>query len=152
MWWVTLAFAGELVVNVAPVDTRVRVDGELRGAGVIRELPAGLHTVELEREGYLPVERRVEVTPGATACLSVTLERVARAEPDPTDATAREKREAIAATIVASVLSAGAYDPHWQRRWGDPRDPRAEPKPKPPIPERPPDAGPAANDVAEPCP
>jgi hypothetical protein len=70
--------AGLLKLNVQPEDASVYVDGAFRGsgreAGTLR-LPPGRHRIEIVRPGYRTAEREIDVAPGETTPLSVTLER-----------------------------------------------------------------------------
>lgn len=67
--------AGALSVESVPAGAAVSVDGQYRGVTplVIRDLPAGSHTVSLAGEGYQEYVSSVEVTGGATATVSETL-------------------------------------------------------------------------------
>ena len=72
--------AGRLRLSVQPEDASVYVDGAFRGtgreAGSLRLAP-GRHRIEVVRPGYRTSEHDVEVAPGETTPLSVTLERPA---------------------------------------------------------------------------
>lgn len=71
-----VAARGVGFLNVASEPwANVRVDGVRRGTTPLYqlELPAGLHTVILEREGVVPVKRDVRVEAGETALLDVDL-------------------------------------------------------------------------------
>lgn len=62
--------AARLVVHRSPEDAKVRVDGQVfTGA----HLPAGLHQVTVEQEGYLPATRRTFLEAGKVLAVSVTL-------------------------------------------------------------------------------
>lgn len=68
------ATRGRLAISASVPDADAVVDGGPRRpiAGVI-ELPAGAHLVRLERPGYEPAERTVDVPAGGEAPLVVTL-------------------------------------------------------------------------------
>jgi hypothetical protein len=69
---------GQLRLRVDPADASVYIDGAFRGtgreAGTLR-LPPGRHRIEVVRPGYRTSDQEIEVTPGETTQLSVTLER-----------------------------------------------------------------------------
>jgi len=69
---------GQLHLRVEPVDASVYVDGAFRGtgreAGTLRLSP-GRHRIEVVRPGYRTTDQEIEVAPGETTQLSVTLER-----------------------------------------------------------------------------
>jgi hypothetical protein len=76
---------GTLVLRVTPDGALVIIDREQqRRAPVIEpmQLQAGEHTLEVQLEGYAPIERKVIVTGGATFELDIALERT-HAEPPP---------------------------------------------------------------------
>ncbi len=56
-----------LELNVAPAGARVRVDGELVGLAPVKALALkpGRHLVEVDKAGFLPEKREVEVEPGS---------------------------------------------------------------------------------------
>jgi len=70
--------AGRLNLRVQPEDASVYIDGAFRGsgreAGALRLAP-GRHRIEIVRPGFRTSEQAVEVAPGETSQLSVTLER-----------------------------------------------------------------------------
>jgi len=70
--------AGRLKLSVQPEDASVYVDGAFRGngreAGSLRLAP-GRHRIEIVRPGFRTTEQDVEVAPGETSQLSLTLER-----------------------------------------------------------------------------
>lgn len=69
---------GSLRLDVQPPDASVYVDGDFKGtARQIRglSLPAGRHRVEIVRPGFRTVERDVEIRPGQTTDLEVSLDR-----------------------------------------------------------------------------
>ena len=69
---------GQLRLRVEPADASVYVDGAFRGtgreAGALRLAP-GRHRIEVVRPGYRTADQEIEVAPGETTQLSVTLER-----------------------------------------------------------------------------
>jgi hypothetical protein len=69
---------GQLRLRVEPPDASVYVDGAFRGsgreAGALRLAP-GRHRIEVVRPGYRTADQEIEVAPGETTQLSVTLER-----------------------------------------------------------------------------
>ncbi len=71
---------GTLAVRIQPADAEVLIDGERwRGfEGVDRlvvELGAGLHVVEVRRDGYRPYRTDIDVRDGDTTLLNVSLPR-----------------------------------------------------------------------------
>ncbi len=69
---------GQLAIRVQPADARVFIDGEgWQGpVGVERlvvNLPAGMHTVEIRKDGFNPFKTEVEVKPGEIMPLNVSL-------------------------------------------------------------------------------
>jgi len=69
---------GQLRLRVDPQDASVYVDGAFRGSGreasALRLAP-GRHRIEVVRPGYRTAEQEIEVAPGETTQLNVTLER-----------------------------------------------------------------------------
>ena len=69
---------GQLRLRVDPADASVYVDGAFRGtgreAGALRLSP-GRHRIEVVRPGYRTSDQEIDVAPGETTQLSVTLER-----------------------------------------------------------------------------
>ena len=71
---------GTLAVRIQPADAEVLIDGERRhgfeGADrLVVELGAGLHVVEVRRDGYRPYRTDVDVRDGDTTLLNVSLPR-----------------------------------------------------------------------------
>ncbi|MHB8419690.1 MAG: serine/threonine-protein kinase [Myxococcales bacterium] len=66
---------GYLVVNAAPVNAALSVDGVLRGGPLplVVELSEGAHRVHLEAPGFMPYDREVYVRRGAQAPVDVSL-------------------------------------------------------------------------------
>jgi len=66
---------GSLSVDSVPAGAAVSVDGQYSGVTplVIRDLPAGKHTVSIATGGYQEYVSAVEVTGGATATVSASL-------------------------------------------------------------------------------
>jgi len=62
---------GDLVIEASPHDAIVRIDGvpvgeSMGGSPFVRtNLPVGAHLVEIERDGYLPWHRSIDVPPRA---------------------------------------------------------------------------------------
>lgn len=145
---------GRLRVNVAPAEAVVRIDGQVRATGDLppTELPAGVHNVDVSLEGHVEARHVVEVKPGATACLAISLARVPRPGKDPSDVNAREVQSVIAASTIAGVAAGVAGRPPLELE-----DPHAErPLPATPPPRLPPPPAPSAStppwEVAAPCP
>jgi hypothetical protein len=72
------AARGSLALRVWPADASVYVDGEFRGTGrQLRtlEMDPGTHRVEVVRPGFPTFQREVEIRPGRTEDLQVTLEQ-----------------------------------------------------------------------------
>jgi len=72
-----LGAAGHIRLEVSVDGAAIRLDGLLRGSSPVRALPvaAGLHVIEVTKEGYLPFNRSVGVKAGKTVVLRVTLAR-----------------------------------------------------------------------------
>lgn len=67
--------AADLSVEVSEDNARVRVDGlAVSEAGVPTRLPEGGYKLTVERAGFFPYERRIELHAGAPLHLNVTLE------------------------------------------------------------------------------
>jgi len=68
---------GALEVDSDPAPATVRVDGEVAGETPLSHpnLPPGTHRVLVERPGYRPFSRAVDVSSGATERLTARLER-----------------------------------------------------------------------------
>jgi hypothetical protein len=64
------ALAAGLIVHKVPADARVAVDGEPFMGGT---LPAGLHEVSVEHEGFLATRRLVSLQAGKATSISATL-------------------------------------------------------------------------------
>ena len=115
---------GSVVVEGAPVGALVEVRGP-SGFAVSKGLPMrvegavrGRYEVKVSREGYVAVDRAVEVKAGQVARVEVKLEReaVVEAEPGPDDGAAEEQarreREALAARrLVAPPATVVAKTP-----------------------------------------
>lgn len=70
--------AGYLDPRLEPADAEVRLDGSriLLGREGSTPVLAGTYQVRVERAGYSPVEREIEVVPGEMVPLEASLERV----------------------------------------------------------------------------
>jgi hypothetical protein len=114
------ALVAFLRIEVAPVDARVTVDGEVVPA-TSREEPwlvnVGRRYVEVEKDGYLPFRKRVTATAGETVLLRASLELRARpaapVTPSPLQEPVEQPRETPALTWVGygaagTLLGAGA--------------------------------------------
>jgi hypothetical protein len=70
---------GTLSLRVQPREAAVVVDGQewqTEGAGPLTiELPEGLHVVEVHQDGFTPFRRTVQIRPGTTTTLNVSLSR-----------------------------------------------------------------------------
>ena len=72
--------AGTLAIRVQPADAEVRIDGE-RWAGpapdeqLVLEVVAGVHRIEIIREGYRSYASDIEVRAGETERLNISLSR-----------------------------------------------------------------------------
>jgi len=98
---------GHLVLDVAPGDAKVEIDGiELAGPApfVATNLPAGKHELRVTREGYKPWVKVIDV-PGAELQLPITL-----VTESPHDKDVRESVEAGKA-VGAMVRQMAAEDP-----------------------------------------
>ena len=72
---------GTLVVRIRPVDASVTVDGEPwvghEGFGeLVLDLGAGMHSLEVSRDGHRTYRADVEVIPGAQTAVNVSLPRM----------------------------------------------------------------------------
>ncbi len=73
-----VARSGRLKLSVQPEDASVYVDGAFRGTGreaASLRLAPGRHRIEVVRPGYRTAENEVDVAPGETTRLTVTLEK-----------------------------------------------------------------------------
>jgi hypothetical protein len=79
-------------VRSSPADARVFLDGQEQGTtpATFRDLATGVHQLRVVRDGFMPEERRVVITPDRPAqSVSIDLERVSAsptrsaAEPTP---------------------------------------------------------------------
>ncbi len=69
---------GTLAVRVQPADAVIVIDGERwdRASGgprLVLDLPAGRHRVEVHKEGFQSYVREIEIRPGETATVNVSL-------------------------------------------------------------------------------
>jgi hypothetical protein len=66
-----------LVVRIAGGWARIYVDGVIKRSGTSHRdtLPAGTHTLRLEREGYVTVDTVVTLSPGQTEIVTIPLRR-----------------------------------------------------------------------------
>lgn len=69
---------GQLVLRWQPADATLLVDGEpwtssAPGERLTLHLTAGFHRVEIRKEGFLPYSQEVQVRPGETTALNVSL-------------------------------------------------------------------------------
>ncbi|MFH0799256.1 MAG: serine/threonine-protein kinase [Pseudomonadota bacterium] len=73
----TSSTAGQIMVVTIPPDATVSLDGKAEGQGspmTIRNIPAGeKHVLGVARDGYIPHEQRLKLSPGEFASISVTL-------------------------------------------------------------------------------
>lgn len=76
--------SGKIIFRVQPQDARVSVDGDpvglardFSGRPVILEVPAGVHQIELRRDGYEPYRTRVYLN-DTLETIAVTMRRVRR--------------------------------------------------------------------------
>ena len=68
-----------LALRVQPTDVQVFIDGELWGSlegleKTVIHLPAGVHRIELRKEGFQSFVTEVEILQGETAPLNVKLD------------------------------------------------------------------------------
>lgn len=70
-------YPGSIRVDTEPPGTRILLDGSVAGISplTLEDVPAGIHTITAEREGYTNTESTVTVAGNRTASLSLTLER-----------------------------------------------------------------------------
>jgi serine/threonine-protein kinase len=75
---------GFVLIMTNPPFAKVRIDGKPAGTTPIRvpvAIPAGAHTLDLERDGCDPLRAGFNIMPGETASLRYTLDRAASASP-----------------------------------------------------------------------
>jgi hypothetical protein len=71
---------GMLALRLVPIDAQVTIDGQAWTAiaglpEIVVHLAAGWHQVDVRKAGYQPFSTRVELTPGQTTRLAVSLTR-----------------------------------------------------------------------------
>ncbi|MGE5244517.1 MAG: PEGA domain-containing protein [Betaproteobacteria bacterium] len=96
---------GRVLVRSTPPGAAVYVDGRERGRtpAAIFDLRHGEHLVRVVRDGYVPEERRVELTASRPAdSMTVLLQREGSVRPVPSDATG------ITGVLVVESLPSGA--------------------------------------------
>ena len=99
---------GQLRLKAGVDGVAVTIDG--RSRGVYREpidLPAGPHTLKLERKGYESLERMVDVPGGDETEVKVSLRATDKTR-DAAEARVRSRRTAGIATLVGGLVLAGA--------------------------------------------
>lgn len=100
------ALPATLAVEATPASATIEVDGERRGAGSWQsEVAPGEHTVWVRAPGYVPQRRALQVRPGATERLTVSLTAVAAPREEPA-ITGRWWFWAGATAIVAGAVVA----------------------------------------------
>lgn len=69
---------GGLRLDYSPFDASVKIDGKSSGTtpSVINDILIGTHTVRIEKEGYEPMETKVNITEGQTAVLNGSLKEL----------------------------------------------------------------------------
>jgi len=98
------ALKGRLVVTPSEPGAIVSVDGVLRPEAIQGlELPAGPHQLQVERAGYLPFERQVEV--GAGAATSLVAPLVATAETRAASEEGLHVRHVWGASLIAAGIA-----------------------------------------------
>lgn len=69
--------AGVLAIRIQPTDAVVLVDGEQwQSSGAVRlelQVTAGAHRIDVRKDGYLPFTTTVQITPGQTTPINVSL-------------------------------------------------------------------------------
>jgi hypothetical protein len=69
---------GQIAIRVQPADAEISIDGE-RWQGLpgqprlVVDLPAGVHRIEIRKEGFAPFTKEVTVKPGQTTAINVSL-------------------------------------------------------------------------------
>jgi hypothetical protein len=114
------ADTGTLAVSVTEDDAVLVVDGQprtiYRGGGgrpagsftaPIEGLPWGTHVLRVERAGFQPVERNVEVLAGATSTVRVTLRPTRESYLDYVERRRTARRWALGAVGLGTVLTFG---------------------------------------------
>lgn len=99
---------GRLALQISEREAQVTVDG--RSRGVYREslrLPAGMHAVRIERGGFEPIDRSVEVRPNAETAVRVTLAPTPETRVSYIERTHRQRTWGIVA-LATGVVVAGA--------------------------------------------
>ncbi|MBM4369970.1 MAG: PEGA domain-containing protein [Deltaproteobacteria bacterium] len=99
---------GTLVLDVAPIDARVSLDGKSLAAGpqTLEKVPAGAHQLLVEARSYRPHRATVDVPPDQLTRLSIALE---------SNAPARKLalRIGLDSAVTASALAAGSVAAMW---------------------------------------
>jgi len=101
-----VAGVGTLVITTSVTGAVARIDGHDAGTTPISaDLPAGDHTVQVEKAGYLVYSAPVTVAPGELTSLTVKLDR------DPSAPLMPGAGDGTAAGSGSAAASAGAVDP-----------------------------------------
>ena len=82
---------GQLALTISESEAVVFIDGQPRGAYAQPIwLPAGVHEVRVERDGFFPLSRRVSVPAGSVTTVVVDLEPTAQKRADYQDGVTRQ--------------------------------------------------------------
>jgi hypothetical protein len=116
--------AGRLQVHSSPAHPEVFVDGELFSD---QPLPAGIHRLRLQRDGFLARERLFNVAPGQTTTVEERLSPTAAALAEQRAERARKRMSALILGGAGAIgLAAGAGIYAWNTsRFSDWQDTRA---------------------------
>lgn len=69
---------GVLVANTEPADAKVYLDGKLAGTSPLKEkfISPGEHTILVEKDGYFPWKKRLEIKPGKVTWITSDIENI----------------------------------------------------------------------------
>jgi hypothetical protein len=101
--------AGRLRVHSSPAQVEVLVDGE---RFVDQAIPAGIHRLRLERDGFLPRERLINVAPGKTTTIEEHLSPTAATLAQLRAQRSRKRTSGLilgSAGVVGVAFGAGLY-------------------------------------------
>jgi hypothetical protein len=99
---------GRLALSIRESNALVFIDGQPHG-GYDRPiaLPSGPHQLQIERAGFLPFQRSVEVPAGETLAVSAQLEPTADERVRYHDAASAQRTWSVISLIAGGVLTAG---------------------------------------------
>jgi len=94
--------AARVVLTVAPRHATVRIDGRVVSTSDAIELSPGAHRLEVHADGFVSVERILEVSPGERRDVDVALASSALPPPPATESPLDERRAPWTAIALAS--------------------------------------------------